>query len=307
MLTVALTAVFISVALGAGTATHMLLADQTAARRRLRVLVDGNGLETRVASAPSNVALTATPHPLAVRLAKMLPRSAGRVAEIRHRLALAGYRASSAPVAFTAAQVGCALTVAFALFAVGGIERLSWPALGAIGGAMLPEFWLLHRRKKREQAIRNAMPDGLDLLVICLEAGCSLDQALLKSAEEMRLARPELAEEFALVINETRAGRSRAEAFKQFAARSRVEEVHSLVSILVQTDRYGTSVTNALRMHGEVCRTKRRQRAEERAGKASVKMVFPLVFCLFPAFFLVALGPTMIQFFRTLAQVTVAK
>jgi tight adherence protein C len=304
MLTLALTVVFISVAIGAGTTTHMVLADRTTTRRRLRALVDGDSLTPRAVTAATAVGLTATPHPLAVRLAKMLPRSAGRVAEIRQRLALAGYRASSAPVAFTAAQVGCALAVAFALFAVGGIEHIAWPALGAIGGALLPEAWLMHRRNAREHAIRNAMPDGMDLLVICLEAGCSLDQAILKSAEELRLARPELADELALVINETRAGRSRADAFRQFGVRSRVEEVHSLVSILVQTDRYGTSVTNALRMHGEVCRTRRRQRAEERAGKASVKMVFPLVFCLFPAFFLISLGPTMIQFFRTLNQVT---
>src|SRR5688500_46632 len=190
MLAAALTAVFVSVAFGAGTAAHMMLAEQTTTRRRLRALVDGGELTPRAVTATAAVALTATPHPLAVRLASMLPRSAGRVAEIRHRLALAGYRASSAPVAFTAAQVGCALAVAFALFAVGGINHLAWPALGAIGGALLPEAWLMHRRKGREHAIRNAMPDGLDLLVICLEAGCSLDQAILKSAEELRLARP---------------------------------------------------------------------------------------------------------------------
>jgi tight adherence protein C len=304
VLTAAMAAVFISVALGAGLLTNAVLLERAPARRRLRELLAAEAVTPQriKAAAPK---LTATPHPLAVRLAAMLPRSAGRLAEIRVRLAGAGFRASSAVIVFTAAQVGVALTAAVTLLALTGFGGLGSAALAAIGGALLPEAWLSHRRKMREQAIADAMPDALDLLVICLEAGCSLDQAILKSSEELQLARPELADELGLIIHETRAGRSRAEAFRQFAARTRLEEARALVSILVQTDRYGTSITQALRAHADLCRTRRRQRAEERAGKASVKLVFPLVFCLFPAFFLLALGPTLIEFFRTLAAATV--
>jgi tight adherence protein C len=299
-LTLALAAVFLSVALAAGTATHAVLAERAPARRRLRDFVRADNDARHLARPAAPTALTATPHPLAVRLAALLPRSAGRIAEIRQRLACAGYRASSAPVAFTAAQVGFAIGGALLVGGAAGFSNISWPALGALAGAMLPEFWLVNARQQRYEAIANGMPDALDLLVICLEAGCSLDQAITRSVDELRRSRPEIADELGWVIHEIRAGQSRAEAFRQFGVRAAIDEVRALVSILVQTDRYGTSITQALKLHAGVCRTRRRQRAEERAGKASVKMVFPLVLFLFPAFFLLALGPTMLEFYRAL-------
>jgi tight adherence protein C len=136
------------------------------------------------------------------------------------------------------------------------------------------------------------------LLIVCLEAGLALDGALLKCSEELHVAHPDLAEELRLINVETRAGKPRLEAFKNFSARTKVEDVRSLVAMLIQTDRFGTSVAQALRTHAEVSRTKRRQRAEERAAKIGVKMVFPLVFCLFPAFYVVTLGPAVIKFVR---------
>ena len=300
-------AVFLSAGVAAGTLCHAVLARHAPERRRLRALTADRSLAAARGGAVAIAPLRVEPHPLAKRLAAMLPRSSGRVAEIRHRLAGAGYRANSAPVVFTAAQVACAGASAATLFLLGGLEHLAWPSLGAIAGALVPELWLARRRTLYSHAIGDALPDGLDLLVICLEAGCSLDQALTKSSEELRLSRPELAEELALITHEIRAGRSRGDAFRQFGARSSLEEVQSLGSILVQTDRYGTSVTHALRTHADLCRTRRRQRAEERAAKASVKLVFPLVFCLFPAFYLIALGPTMIHFFRALLKVSFAE
>jgi tight adherence protein C len=135
-------------------------------------------------------------------------------------------------------------------------------------------------------------------LIVSLEAGLALDQALLKSSEELQIAHPALAEELRLVNVECRAGKPRLEAFKNFASRTKVEDVRSLVAMLVQTDRFGTSIAQALRIHAEVSRTKRRQRAEERAAKIGVKMVFPLVFCLFPAFYVVTLGPAVIKFIQ---------
>lgn len=302
-----ITVVFVTVGLAAGSLCHALLARHAPARRRLRELTARRDAADEGRQRFDTPPLRVEPHPLAMRLAALLPRSSGRMAEIRQRLALAGYRANSAPVVFSAAQVACAGALATALLLLGGLEHLAWPSLGAIAGALLPELWLMQRRSVYSQAIGDALPDGLDLVVICLEAGCSLDQAIAKSSEELRLSRRELAEELALITHETRAGRSRADAFRQFGARSSLEEIQSLVSILVQTDRYGTSVTQALRTHADLCRTRRRQRAEERAAKASVKLVFPLVFCLFPAFYLIALGPTMIHFFRALLNVTFAE
>jgi tight adherence protein C len=303
-LTFGIAVVFVSVGLAAGTLCHAVLMRHAPARRRLRELTATYAAAEAGSARSATPPLRVEPHPLAKRLAALLPRSSGRMAEIRQRLALAGYRANSAPVVFTAVQVACAGVVATVLFLLGGLEHLAWPSLGAIAGALIPELWLMQRRNAYSHAIGDALPDGLDLLVICLEAGCSLDHAIVKSSDELRLSRRELADELALITHEIRAGRSRADAFRQFGARSSLEEIQSLVSILVQTDRYGTSVTQALRTHADLCRTRRRQRAEERAAKASVKLVFPLVFCLFPAFYLIALGPTMIHFFRALMKVT---
>ena len=172
--------------------------------------------------------------------------------------------------------------------------------VGALLGWLVPGFVLDYLTAQRQRVIQNGLPDALDLMIVCLEAGSAMDQAILKVSDELGLAYPALAEEFRMIITETRAGKPRLEAFRNFAARTGVEDVRSLVAMLVQTDRFGTSVSQALRTHAETSRTKRRQRAEERAAKIGVKMVFPLVFALFPAFFVVTLGPAVIKFIRVL-------
>ncbi len=173
-------------------------------------------------------------------------------------------------------------------------------AAGAIIGWLLPSFVLERLIAKRQKVIQNGLPDALDLMIVCLEAGSAIDQAILKVSDELGIAYPALAEEFRMIITETRAGKPRLEAFRNFASRTGVEDVRALVAMLVQTDRFGTSVSQALRTHAETSRTKRRQRAEERAAKIGVKLVFPLVFALFPAFFVVTLGPAVIRFMRVL-------
>ena len=147
----------------------------------------------------------------------------------------------------------------------------------------------------RRKEIQNGLADALDLLIVCLEAGLGIDQALLKAGEELSIPYPALGEELRMLNIETRAGKPRLEAFRNFAKRTQVEDVRSLVGMLVQTDRFGTSIAQALRTFAEVSRTKRRQRAEEKAAKLGVKLVFPLVFCLFPAFFVVSLGAAVIK------------
>ena len=168
-------------------------------------------------------------------------------------------------------------------------------------GFMLPSFWLSRQISKRKKLDRNGLPDALDLLIVCVEAGMGLDQAIAKAAEELAVSHPALAEELATITTEIRAGKPRMEAFKNFAERTKVDDVRQLVSMLVQTDRFGTSIAQALRTQAEVSRTKRRQRAEERAAKLGVKLVFPLVFCLFPAMYVVTLGPAVIKFVRFFA------
>jgi tight adherence protein C len=178
---------------------------------------------------------------------------------------------------------------------------MQWPlglVLGGLSGMvgfLLPSVVLGRLIEARRVAITNGLPDVLDLLIVCLEAGCSLDQAIVKATEELSLAYPALGEELRMVTTETRAGKPRLEAFKNLEARTKNDDVRSLVAMLVQTDRFGTSVSQALRTFAEVTRTKRRQRAEERAAKVGVKMVFPLVLCLFPALYVATLGSAVIQ------------
>jgi tight adherence protein C len=154
------------------------------------------------------------------------------------------------------------------------------------------------RIKKRKKQIENGLADTLDLLVLCLEAGSSLDQAIVKAGDELGVAYPALGDQLRILIAEMRAGKARIDAFRGLADRTQVDDVRALVAMLLQTDKFGTSVAQALRTHAEVCRTKRRQRAEERAQKVGVKLVFPLVFCLFPALYVVMLGPAYLQFMK---------
>ena len=163
------------------------------------------------------------------------------------------------------------------------------------------------RIERRRTEIRNGLPDAIDLLIVCIEAGSGIDQALARVAEELAIAYPALARELELITAEMRAGKARIEAFKNFAERTKVDDVRSLVAMLVQTDRFGTSLGQALRTHADTSRTKRRQRAEEQAAKLGVKLLFPLVFCLFPAFYLVVLGPSMLRIFRQLVWAPLAQ
>jgi len=173
--------------------------------------------------------------------------------------------------------------------------------MGAIVGYLTPSLVLDRRIKLRQKLIQNGLPDALDLMIVCLEAGSALDQAILRVSDELSLAYPPLADELRLVITETRAGKRRVDAFQSFAERTRIEDVRALAATLVQTERFGTSIAQALRTQADTSRTKRRQRAEEAAAKVGVKLAFPLVFFLFPAFFVVTLGPPAIQFLSVFA------
>jgi tight adherence protein C len=159
-------------------------------------------------------------------------------------------------------------------------------------------LYVARRTTLRKKAIRNGLPDALDLLTVCVEAGSALDQALARASVELEISHPALAEELRVINTEVRAGKPRLEAFRNFAQRTGVDDVRSLVAMLTQTDRFGTSIGDALRVHSETSRTKRRQEAEERANKVGVKLVFPLALCLFPALYIVCFGPVVVKVYH---------
>jgi tight adherence protein C len=173
-------------------------------------------------------------------------------------------------------------------------------AAAALGGYMLPEMWLVGRIRSRQHKLRLAVPDGLDLLVICVEAGLGLDQALLRVSEELQITHPEFSDELQLVTAEMRLGKTRTDALRELARRTGLDDIKALVAMLVQTERFGTSIAQSLRVHSDDLRMKRRQRAEELAAKISVKMVPVLVFFIFPALMIVILGPAFITIMRQL-------
>ena len=292
----AITGVFGAVALLVGLATDRILSALGPERRRLKrsahVPVTGVLIDAQ--------SLTPEESRFVKRVTAIVPRSPKQMTVVRRRFARAGYYTLAPIAVFTLAQI--ILPVVFGLaplyFGPTGVQAVIFVMIGAMLGFQIPTFWLYRKTSIRQQQIQNGLPDLLDLLIVCLEAGSALDQALVKSTEELELAYPALSEEFRLLITEIRAGKPRLEAFRNLASRTGVEDVRALVAMLVQTDRFGTSVTQALRTHADVARSKRRQRAEERAAKLGVKMVFPLVFMLFPAFFVVTLGPAVIQFVR---------
>ncbi len=214
--------------------------------------------------------------------------------KIKNRLHQAGLRSSSFSDLFFAAQFVSPLILGFAASFIPS-NTLFCVFAGAVLGYMAPDFWLTWKQKKRKEKIRRSMPDAIDLLVICVDAGLGLDQALLRVGEELTLSHPEINEEFAQVHLEQRAGKPRLEAWTSLAARSNIEEFNSFVSMLTQSDRFGTPIIKALSRFSEELRQKRSQHAEEMAAKTKVKIIFPLVLCIFPCLFIVLLAPAMMS------------
>jgi len=291
---VTLTAAFLFVALVSGWATSAVLSSMSPERRRLRQLALAGGGDVAVTGGT----LVDVVDPRLKRIPGV-PKSPKDMNRLRRRLAAAGYYNTSAMFAFGLAQL--ITPVALVLPVLGFIgPRRGWlfALIAAAVGYLLPGMFIARKIEKRKQEIRNGLPDALDLLIVCVEAGCGLDQAIVKASDELALSYPALTHELRLITTEIRAGKPRLEAFKNFALRTKVDDVQSLVALLVQTDKFGTSIAQALRTHAETSRVKRRQRAEERAAKVGVKLVFPLVFFLFPALYVVILGPAVIQFIR---------
>jgi tight adherence protein C len=226
----------------------------------------------------------------------VLPKSQTEISVSRERLIRAGYRGDSAVNVLNGSKVLVPLILC-TLALVTGFGKINpfviyTSALGL--GFIVPDFWLGRRIKARQKRIRRGLPDVLDLLVICTEAGLSLDQATSRTSSELSKAQPDLCDELGIVVLEQRAGRARADAWKQMADRTGVDSLRNLVSMLVQSEQFGTSIAKTMRTHADTLRTQRIQAVEEQAAKTSVKLVFPLVFFIFPALFIVTLGPAVI-------------
>src|SRR5579859_5570532 len=223
---------------------------------------------------------------------KVLPKSQEEISVAQQRLVRAGLRSDNAVKLFYGAKVITPVILVLVAWLSGAyhIGPMFVFAIAIGGGFLAPDFWLGRKISNRQKEIRKGLPDVLDLLVICVEAGLSLDQATARTAQELEKAQPALSDELGIVALEQRAGRARSDAWKHFADRTDVDVVRNLVSMLVQAEQFGTSIGNTLRVHSDTLRTKRVQEIEEKAAKLSVKLLFPLVLFIFPSLFLVVLG-----------------
>ena len=228
---------------------------------------------------------------------KVLPRSPEEVSVAQRRLIWAGYRKDFYVDIFYGAKVMVPLSLVALATVTGAYSYGPFFVYALAGGLgfLIPDYFLGNRISARQLKIKLALPEALDLMVICIEAGLGLDQAILRVADELQLSQPELADEFNLLNLEQRAGRPRKEAWKNLAERTDVDSVRGLVTMLTQADHFGTSISKTLRVHSDVLRVQRRQEAEEQAAKTTVKLVFPLVFFIFPSLFVVVLAPSMIK------------
>lgn len=220
----------------------------------------------------------------------------------------AGYRSRKASVFYMGTKLFLATVFVFLLTLIPA-KALGFPTvtnliflylLAAACGYYAPSLWLKLAISSRQDALNRAMPDALDLMVVCVEAGLGLDQAIARVGDEVKRAHPELHDELNVLTLELRTGVTRQEALRNLAHRTNLEEVRNLVAILVQTDRFGTSIGQALRVHSDSMRTTRRLKAEEMAAKLPVKLLFPLIFFIFPSLFIVTVGPACIRMVRVL-------
>jgi tight adherence protein C len=243
------------------------------------------------------------------RFARMnQPSNVEEIRATRLRLINAGYRSGKAPVFYNGSKLLLAIVIVCPLAMIPA-KLLGFPSvsqltfcyvLAAACGYYAPALWLRRAIAIRKDALQRAIPDALDLMVVCVEAGLGLDQAIGRVGEEVKRAHPELSDELNILALELRTGVSRQEALRNLAHRTDLEEVRNLVAMLVQTDRFGTSIGQALRVHADAMRTTRRLKAEELAAKLPVKLLLPLIFFIFPTIFIVVIGPACLKIVQVL-------
>jgi len=266
----------------------------------------GSPVEVQAAAAVTGPA----ERPLLVRLiqrvGEKVPISPQETSMVRRYLMAAGIRSEAAPKIYYGLKV--VLCVAFLVLALILRDYVTGDAVlrtvlvlgGALAGFFAPNMVLDHLVSRRQEKLRLSLPDALDLMIVCMEAGLGLDQAILNVSRELEITHPEISQELNLVTLEMRAGKRRQEALKNLADRTGEPEIRKLVATLIQADRFGTSIADSLRTHSDFLRVRRRQQAEERAAKVGVKLVFPIFFFILPAMLVVAAGPGLLQLFKNL-------
>ncbi len=240
------------------------------------------------------------------QLGNKIPSSDADVATTRATLVRAGFRSENAVPVFVGIRILSTLGMLVLCVAMeprlppNPMMKMMLMVSGCTAGWVLPRFFLEKRVAKRQEILRLSLPDALDLLVVSVEAGLGLDQAIQHVGRELQVSHPQLSEEMLLVMLEMRAGKRRSDALRNFAERTGESEIRKLVAILIQNDRFGTSMGESLRTHSDFMRVARRQEAEERAGKVGVKLVFPIFFFILPSMLIVAAGPGILQIFKYL-------
>lgn len=278
-------------------------------QNRLQILKTGGDIESSIEAKPKVAPWVGRVIELAKPVARLsVPKEGWESSQLRIRFMNAGYRSETAPMIFFIAKTVLTflLPVMFILYiTISGAQYsanilLLFIVISAGLGYFLPNVFLERRIAYRKREILDSFPDAMDLIIVCVESGLGLDAALARVSEEMHMISPTLGEELHLINLELRAGSSRERALRNLALRTGVEDIDTLVAMLVQSDRFGTSVAQALRVHAENLRTKRRLRAEEAAAKIALKLLFPLIFFIFPSMLLVLLGPALISINRIL-------
>jgi tight adherence protein C len=245
-------------------------------------------------------------HDLVKRLGTMVPASPKDVTVMQRRLIRAGYRNPNALKALYGAKAICGVLLpVLAAVLVLNSSATQTNKFGAIlvavaVGFFAPNEYIRMAAKRRQKQIQRGLANSLDLMVVCVESGLGLDQAIMQVAKELEHAHPEISEEFSIVNLELKAGKRRAEALRNLADRTAVEDLKKLVAVLIQADRFGTGVAQSLRAHSDFMRVQSRQIAEEKASKLGVKLVFPIFFCILPSLFVVTVGPVVMKIMREL-------
>ena len=300
---------FVCFTLGGLAVYWLMFKPASAATERLRRMGEGeHGVSAPVISAmpaPGDGSMAVLAERVAQPLHRLAPPSAAEAQKLQKQLMQAGHRSPNAPIYFRAIQlltlVGFPGVVAFMCAVLGRplTSAVSWILLAFAAGFFLPRYVLRKLIRARQQRVRWGLADALDLMVVSIEAGLGLNAAMIRVGEELKDVHRDISEEFELCNLEIRVGRERDEALRNLAERTGVDDLRSLVAMMIQADRFGTSIARAVRVYADSLRTKRRQRAEQAAQKAAVKLLFPLACFLFPTLFIAILGPAALNLIDT--------
>ncbi|MDT4953044.1 MAG: tight adherence protein [Acidobacteriota bacterium] len=305
MLLIITISTFVCIMFGVMALYWLVYRPQSAATERLKRMGQAGAAQVATPSVNEERPMTEFAERIAAPLNRLVPASAAEAKKLQKILMHAGFRGPNAPIVYRAIQLtslvvfpgAVALTFAFLAWPLN--SALVWFLVAFILGFFLPRFVLDQMIKGRKQRIRWGLADALDLMVVSIEAGLGLNAAMLRVSDELKDVHKDISEEFELANLEIKVGRDRDEALRNLAERTGVDDLRSLVAMLIQADRFGTSIARAVRVFSDSLRTKRRQRAEQAAQKAAVKLLFPLACFLFPVLFIAILGPAMLTLIDT--------